>query len=75
MGEKNSETVIPAGKFKASVLRLLDRVARTGRDIIITKHGKPVARLAPVRKPRSLKGSVIHEGDIVSPVRDEWEVA
>ena len=51
---------IPAGRFKAQCLRLLDEVAETGETIIVTKRGKPVARLDPIEEPPSLKGSVIY---------------
>ncbi|HEY2509893.1 MAG TPA: type II toxin-antitoxin system Phd/YefM family antitoxin [Polyangiaceae bacterium] len=40
---------VPAGKFKATCLELMERVAATGEPIVITKRGKPVARLVPVR--------------------------
>lgn len=66
---------IPAARFKASVLKVLDRVARTGRGVTVTKHGKPVARVEPIKQPRSLKNSVVFEGDIVSPVPAKWEAA
>jgi len=66
---------IPASKFKAQCLALLDSVARTGRSVVVTKRGKPVARLVPLEgvKPPSLLGSVLYEGDIVSPISTEWE--
>jgi prevent-host-death family protein len=51
---------IPAGQFKARCLKLLDEVAETGETIVVTKRGKPVARLAPIEEPPSLKGSVIY---------------
>ena len=51
---------IPAGRFKAQCLRLLDEVAETGETIVVTKRGKPVARVEPVEEPPSLKGSVIY---------------
>ncbi len=61
---------IAAGKFKAVCLQALDDVAATKRPLVITKRGKPVAKLVPVSSPgktRSLKGSVIHEsGDLYS---------
>lgn len=51
---------IAASKFKEQCLSLLDRVARTKVTIVVTKHGKPVARVVPLdegeRKP--LAGSV-----------------
>ena len=36
---------IPVGTFKAQCLGLIDQVARNGETLIITKRGKPVARL------------------------------
>ena len=38
---------IQAGKFKAQCLALLDEVAQTHEQLVITKHGKPVAKLLP----------------------------
>ena len=67
---------IAAERFKAQCLALLDRVARTGESFVITKHGKPIAKLVPVareRKQRSLKGSVKIHGDIVAPLFADWE--
>jgi prevent-host-death family protein len=67
---------IPAGRFKAECLALLDRVAATGETYIVTKHGRPVAQIAPLSKAstRSLKGSVAVTGDIVGPVLGDWDV-
>ena len=72
---KRNEKEIPAGKFKAECLALLDLVARTGRTLIITKRGRPVARLVPLEKggPPSLRGSVKVLGDIVGPVEELWD--
>lgn len=68
---------IPAATFKAECLKLMDQVEKTREPIIITKHGRPVAQLAPVPPdPRSLfgymKDTVRIEGDIVSPSEGEW---
>ena len=67
---------VPAGQFKAGCLALLDRVARTGEEVIVTKRGKPVARIVPFtpRHRPSLVGSVKTRGDIVGPILDEWEL-
>lgn len=66
---------IAAGEFKAKCLALLDEVADTGHEFVITKRGRPVARLVPVSDsgPPSLLGSVLSEGDIISPIEDSWE--
>jgi len=68
----NKVPTVPAGEFKARCLALLDRVAETGEELVVTKRGKPVARLVPVEPPRPLRGSVLWEGDLVSPVGAEW---
>lgn len=49
---------VPASEFKAKCLALLDEVAQNGQPLVVTKRGKPVARVVPVDKPRSLIGSV-----------------
>ena len=70
---------IPAGEFKAKCLKLMDEVAETGEELVITKHGKPVAKLTPVIEGRhslfgSMRGSVTILGDIVEPVLDPgWD--
>ena len=69
---------IGAGKFKAHCLALLDDVARTREEIVVTKYGKPVARVCPCTTGNAaenpLKGSIVSEKDIVSPVDAGWDV-
>ena len=67
---------IPAGQFKTHCLRLLDEVAQTGEEIYVTKRGKVVAKVVPAEEFdwRSLRGSVIYYGDIISPPDDDWDV-
>ena len=60
---------IPATKFKEQCLSLLDRVGEDG--IVITKRGKPVAKLIPIRAESAdligrLKGRLKVKGDIFS---------
>ena len=70
---------IPAGEFKNRCLALMDEVSETGEEIVITKHGKPVSRLVPVRERKPLLGMFKDEvnitGDIISPVvpAEDWE--
>lgn len=68
---------IGAGQFKARCLQLLDSVARTGQPLVVTKRGKPVARLVPLAPElrTSLLGSVVAQGDLVSPLAEDWEMA
>ena len=60
---------IPAARFKAQCLALLDKVDPEG--VIITKHGKPVARLVPVEAESAsligkFKGKIRIKGKILS---------
>lgn len=70
---------IAAGEFKAKCLALLDDVAELGREIVITKRGKPVAKLVPIEPPKSLKGSVkilVDDEELLFTAFDEddWEM-
>jgi prevent-host-death family protein len=70
-----SERSIPAGKFKAECLRLLDEVAATGRPLIVTKHGRAVARIVPAErlKPGALASVISFHGDITAPIDAKWD--
>jgi len=54
---------------------MLDRVAETRESLVITKRGRPVARLVPMEvvKAQSLLGSVEELSDIVAPLGVVWE--
>ena len=71
---------IPAGEFKAKCLKIMDQVKNYHEEIIITKHGKPVAKLVPVEEIKAkqvfgfLKGTVIIHEDITKPLDEKWEV-
>lgn len=70
------QITIPAGRFKAQCLAILDRVAERGQAVVVTKRGKPVAKVVPAHatQPVSLLGSVRFHRDIVRPVLDEWDL-
>ena len=73
-----STRTIKASEFKAKCLKLMDEVAESGEEIVITKHGRPVSRLAPYKeKPKSWfgrgKGMIEIHGDIVEPLDVVWE--
>jgi prevent-host-death family protein len=67
---------MPAGEFKAKCLEVLDRVAREGSAYVVTKRGRPVAKVVPIEaaEPQSVRGSVKYLADIVGPFGDEWPV-
>ena len=73
-----AERSIPASQFKAQCLALLDEVAETRQPLVVTKRGKPVAKLVPYEeKPKDIfgyaKGSVVIHGDIVGPTGEVWD--
>jgi prevent-host-death family protein len=68
-----------AGKFKVHCLAVMDEVQSKREGVIITKRGKPVAKLVPVGNEKDeiygfLKGKGKILRDIVSPVLtpEEW---
>ena len=67
---------IAAGKFKAQCLGLIDRVEQTREPLIVTKRGRPVVEVIPVRdmEPLPLRRSVTVLGDIVGPILDSWNI-
>jgi prevent-host-death family protein len=67
-----------AGEFKSKCLQLMDDVQKNRKSIIITKRGKPVAKLVPVEPEAQnffgcLKGSVRVSSDIIAPIDVDWE--
>jgi prevent-host-death family protein len=69
---------ISAAEFKAKCLELMDAVATTGASVLVTKRGRPVARLSPVRARRGpglgfMKGRIRILGDIMSPIDATWD--
>ncbi len=71
---------IPAGEFKARCLRIMDEVKARHEEVVITKYGKPVAKLVPAddQIPDAfgiLRGTVRYEGDIVTPDLAAWDEA
>lgn len=66
---------ISASEFKAKCLAMLDDVAATGEEIVITKHGHAVAQLSPAVAPASLRGSVtfnVSDEELIEPLDVEW---
>lgn len=69
---------IPAGDFKTHCLQLIEKVRQERGEVVITRYGRPVARLvpfeeAPVSIVGYLAGSVLETGDLISPVGDAWD--
>jgi prevent-host-death family protein len=72
---------MPAGEFKSKCLAVMDEVQAKSESVIITKHGKPVAKLVAVdSSPDEFYGSMKDKGrvvgDVVSPAfrAKDWEL-
>lgn len=64
---------VGATEFKAKCLELMDRVAARRESFVITKRGRPVARLVPVERPTKatifgwMRGRAEIVGDVIGP--------
>ena len=72
---------MPAGEFKARCLTVMETVQKTKEPVLITKRGRPVAKLVPADESQRsflgrLEGIVKIVGDIESPIEpsEAWEV-
>jgi prevent-host-death family protein len=67
---------IAAGKFKNVCLKILDDVAVTRTTVVITKRGRPVAKLVPYVQPNKkggLVGSVLKEVGDPFGTGERWD--
>ncbi len=72
---------MPAAEFKARCLAIMNEVCASGEAVVITKHGKPVAKLVPAKRDPArlfgyLSGEVRIVGDIEAPAvpPEAWDV-
>ncbi|HTG99325.1 MAG TPA: type II toxin-antitoxin system prevent-host-death family antitoxin [Vicinamibacterales bacterium] len=71
---------LSAAQFKATCLELMDRVRATGVEYVVTKHGKPVAKLVPYtdseKKPLfgSMKGTVLKYERPMDPIDADYDI-
>lgn len=71
---------ISKSKFKPQALEYFRQIEKTGEELIITDHGKPVLKVLPYSgKPsevlKTLRGSVLRYDGPTTPIGDEWESA
>lgn len=70
---------VSATTFKATCLELMDRVAESGEEIVVTKRGKPVAKLVAVDVPAPetsfgcMRSRTRVLGDLTEPVEEAWD--
>jgi prevent-host-death family protein len=71
---------MPAGQFKTHCLAVIDEVNAKHEAVIITKHGKPMAKLVPIPQEKDSifgfmqgRGKIV--GDIIEPVfpPEDWD--
>jgi prevent-host-death family protein len=72
---------VASADFKATCLELMDKVKTTGGEYVITKHGKPVAKLVPVSAPQkksrlwgSMKGTLLKYERPFDPIDGEYDI-
>lgn len=68
---------IAAGTFKAQCLAIMDEVQAGRETVVITKHGKPVAKLVPADEQADeiyhfLRGKGEITGDVIAPAITDW---
>jgi prevent-host-death family protein len=69
--------IMAAGSFKAQCLAVMDEVQAKRETVVITKHGKPVAKLVPADKDTDeiynfLRGKGAVTGNVMSPAIENW---
>ncbi|MDB6081760.1 MAG: prevent-host-death family protein [Chlamydiia bacterium] len=72
--------LVPAGKFKAECLKMMDEVQRTKMHLIITKRNIPVVEMIPIEEKRRpgfgwMKGTAHVKGDIMKPIDEVWDAS
>jgi prevent-host-death family protein len=73
-----STRTVSASQFKAQCLAMLDEVAATGEEIVVTKRGRAVARVSAARAPETLRGSAtfhVSDEELIEPLDVDWDAA
>lgn len=80
VNEAGRTSTVSASDLKNGWHGYLDRVAQAREQIVVTRYGKPIAKLAPVDEEAEaegifghLSGTVTVRGDIVAPTGEVWE--
>ena len=67
---------ISASQFKARCLSLLDEIEASGGELVVTKRGRPVAKVVPVDGEASLRGTVeyrVSDEELIAPIEGAWD--
>jgi prevent-host-death family protein len=77
---KSPKDTVGSAEFKARCLELIDRVKETRAEFVVTRHGKPVARLVPVESEQpisplgAMRGTVLAYERPFDPVPGTWSL-
>jgi prevent-host-death family protein len=67
---------MPAGQFKQTCLKVMEEIAHSHEEIIITKRGVPIVRVIPVENYQDpvgfMKGAITIYGDIIESINIRW---
>lgn len=77
---KSSEPLqVSASDLKNAWHEHLERVSRARQEVVVTRYGRPIARLTPYEEPEarsgifgSLAGSVTVHADLTAPLGEAW---
>ncbi len=72
------QITISAEELESKCDELIDQVAAEGLTVVITKDGRPIAKLMPIPVEAELFGAMggsgVVEGDIISPLEGVWDL-
>lgn len=80
MSRRPRKAEVGAAAFKARCLELVDRVKETRTEYIVTRHGRPVARLVPAETAAAatplgaMQGTLIAYERPFEPIAGAWEI-
>jgi prevent-host-death family protein len=70
------QKAIAAGEFKNSCLRIMETVHNSGIPVLVTKRGKPLVRVVPIREekgPVTLEGAITYEAEDIFSTGETFE--
>lgn len=80
MPTKGKQLEVTASELKNSWHEFLEQVAQGRQEVVVTRYGRPIAKLSPYQGPGnddglfgSLAGSVTVHGDITAPIGEAWD--
>lgn len=70
---------VSVSDFKAHCLQYLEQASSLKIECVVTKRGKPIAKLIPIESQSpslefgSMRGSGSIKGDVIDPINTDWE--